>query len=263
MVNKNNIASISHKQKPVVSVIMPCFNSSSFISKSILSMLSQTYKSWELIVCDDCSTDGTFTTVQYFSKLDSRIYIIKNDSNLGTSASRNNALRLSTGRFILFLDSDDELLPTFLEKQISFFTKTNAAIITSGYYRKASKTNTVFMPPLEIDYKMCCRGNPLSCLTTMYDTAKIGHPFFDTSFKKSEDWVFWLNILKKGFVCKCNQEVLAVYNIHDGSKNHKKLSLIRPNYAVFRKSQNMSVIVSCFYVVRWAFYGLRKYKHVK
>lgn len=242
---------------------MAAHNSSVFIEAAIKSVINQTYRQWELLICDDFSTDDTYKKAKSFAEKDNRIHVYKNTENLGTGGTRNVLLNHSIGRYITFLDSDDELSPEYIANQLDFIVGNNAAIVTSGYYRKTPKTNTEFIPPKAITYKICCKGNPLSCLTTLYDTEKTGMRLFDPSYKKSEDWVFWLNILKDGHVCLGNQNVLATYNINSGSKNRNKLSLIRYNFRVFHDSQQMNFFLSVFYVISWAFYGLKKYKGVK
>ena len=78
----------------------------------------------------------------------------------------------------------------------------------------------------EVDYKKALKGNPLSCLTTMYDREIIGERYFPEALQKCEDYVFWLNILKDGYTAYGNPNVLATYNILENSKSRKKLKLI-------------------------------------
>ena len=110
----------------LVSVIMPSYNTAEFISESIKSVQAQTYKNWELIIVDDCSTDRTDDIVQTFLT-DKRIRYIKLEKNSGAAVARNRALREARGKWIAFLDSDDLWEPQKLEKQIQFMKE-------SGYY---------------------------------------------------------------------------------------------------------------------------------
>ena len=106
-----------HKdQTELVSVIMPTYKCGQFIKKSIESVQAQTYHNWELIIVDDCSDDGTVSTVLDFKKEDDRINLYQNTSNSGAAVTRNTALRNARGRWIAFLDSDDLWEPTKLEK---------------------------------------------------------------------------------------------------------------------------------------------------
>ena len=118
---------------------MPSYNTGSFISETIESVLAQTYSNWELIIVDDCSSDDTdYVVSRYLS--DDRIRYMKNETNSGAAVSRNRALREAKGDWIAFLDSDDLWMPDKLSKQIWFmeehgysFTYTNyAEIDTEG-----------------------------------------------------------------------------------------------------------------------------------
>ena len=116
----------------LVSVIMPSYNTASYISDSIKSVLAQTYSNWELIIVDDCSTDNTDAIVAEFLS-DKRIRYYKNPYNSGAAQSRNRALREAKGRYIAFLDSDDLWLPEKLEKQIRFMQKNGFYFTYSCY----------------------------------------------------------------------------------------------------------------------------------
>ena len=85
----------------LVSIIMPTYNCGRFIRESIDSVLAQTYKGWELIIVDDCSTDNTSEVVGRY--IDPRIRYMRNKQNMGAALTRNRALREAKGRYIAFL----------------------------------------------------------------------------------------------------------------------------------------------------------------
>ena len=90
----------------LVSIIMPSWNTARFIEESIKSVLAQTYKNWELLIVDDCSTDDTDEKVKPFTA-DERVKYFKLEQNGGAALARNFALRKAEGEWIAFLDSDD------------------------------------------------------------------------------------------------------------------------------------------------------------
>jgi glycosyltransferase involved in cell wall biosynthesis len=98
---------------------MPVHNSEQFLKRSISSVIAQSYDEWELIICDDCSTDKSLDILRDFSK-NPRIQIIQNENNLGPAKSRNKAIDRANGRYIAFLDSDDYWLKDKLKTQIGF-----------------------------------------------------------------------------------------------------------------------------------------------
>jgi glycosyltransferase involved in cell wall biosynthesis len=97
-----------------VSVIMPVYNGVMTIERALRSVLLQQLTSFELIIVDDGSTDGTFELLQAWGKSDSRIHILQNSENLGPSAARNIGLRAAKGKMVAYLDSDDEFYPDYL-----------------------------------------------------------------------------------------------------------------------------------------------------
>ena len=121
-------------ENTLISIIMPAYNAEKFISKSIKSVLRQTYNNFELIIANDGSTDNTESVIKKFD--DSRIIYIKNDKNLGIIKTLNKCIEISKGAYIARLDSDDIALPNWLEVILSFYAKNSswAAIATSTYW---------------------------------------------------------------------------------------------------------------------------------
>lgn len=245
-----------------VTIITPVFNGKDYLKETIQSVVSQTHSSWEWIIIDDCSTDGSFEFIKELTLEDNRIVVLQMPKNSGTAAARNLGLKHARGRYITFLDADDLLDSNYLECQLDFM-KIFGPIITASYRRRASSTCTDFNVPEKTDYKAALKGNPMSCLTTMFDKEVIGDLLFDETFKRHEDYIFWLEILKRGHVCYGNQKVLATYVIHKNSKNFKKTKLVKSMYRVYHESQKMNWLKSWVCVARYAFYSRKKYKNVK
>ncbi len=101
--NRTEGMNINHRNR--VSVILPVFNAESYIDMAIQSVLKQTFENFELIIVDDKSNDNTLKFVQKFK--DSRITIVKHDSNKGPSAARNTGIRIAVGTWLAFIDADD------------------------------------------------------------------------------------------------------------------------------------------------------------
>ena len=118
---------------PILSVLMPVFNSELFVAEAIESILNQTFKGFELLILDDCSTDKSLEIIKNYESKDSRIKVYQNEKNLGVVASRNKLINLSKGKYIALLDSDDVAIETRLEKQINFL-EANPEIGMVGAY---------------------------------------------------------------------------------------------------------------------------------
>ncbi|MBQ6218262.1 MAG: glycosyltransferase [Methanosphaera sp.] len=108
------------EDKPLVSVIMPVYNRSDLVSNAIKSVLNQSYDNFELIIIDDGSTDDTINQINKFK--DKRIKLLKNEENRGVSYSRNRGLKESKGRYITYLDSDNDWDERYVEAVVGAFT---------------------------------------------------------------------------------------------------------------------------------------------
>ncbi|MGC1272197.1 MAG: glycosyltransferase family 2 protein [Planctomycetaceae bacterium] len=104
---------------PTVSVLMTSYNREKYIGAAIESVLVQTYRDFELLIVDDCSTDGTVAIAERYAALDSRIRVLRNEKNLGQFPNRNYAATLAEGRFLKYADSDDLMYPHCLELMVS------------------------------------------------------------------------------------------------------------------------------------------------
>lgn len=111
---------------PVVSVIIPTYNRAHSLGKSIKSILTQSYQDFEVIVVDDRSTDNTEQIIKNFN--DPRIKYIQHQHNSGAAVARNTGLENSSGRYIAFLDSDDEWLPQKLTKQVELLQQSRPEV---------------------------------------------------------------------------------------------------------------------------------------
>jgi len=101
---------------PKVSVCIPVYNGSDYIAESIQSVLSQTYENFNLIVCDNCSTDNTEEIVRNFK--DPRIAYVRNPKNLGIVGNANRCIEFATGEYVHILHHDDIMLPENLELKV-------------------------------------------------------------------------------------------------------------------------------------------------
>ena len=108
---------------PIISIIMGIYNCERTLSEAIDSILEQTFSNWELIMCDDGSTDNTFLLAEkYANKFPERITLIRNNTNSGLSYTLNRCLKLAKGEYIARMDGDDVSLPKRLEMEYSFLT---------------------------------------------------------------------------------------------------------------------------------------------
>lgn len=119
--------------KATLSVLMSAYNAESTISESIKSVLDQTFKDFELIVCEDGSNDNTYKILEEYSKRDERVIILKNEKNEGIPSSLNRCFKIASGRYIARQDADDLSNPNRFKLQIDFLEKNlNYALVGTG-----------------------------------------------------------------------------------------------------------------------------------
>jgi glycosyltransferase involved in cell wall biosynthesis len=121
-----------NKKELLVSVIMPAYNAEKYIGEAIESILNQTFKDFEFIILDDCSTDKTWEIIQEYAVKDERIVAVKNEKNLKISATLNKGINLARGKYIARMDADDWSFPYRLEKQIDFMESNPEVVISGG-----------------------------------------------------------------------------------------------------------------------------------
>lgn len=219
-------------EEPVVSIVMPAFNAEKTISESIQSVLSQTYKYWELIIIDDASTDSTASVVTDFQKKDRRIVLLKFLKNGGLPNARNEGCRVARGEFIAFLDSDDLWHQDKLLIQINFHRKNQDIEISHTDFHLFNERGVLKRPfrhlihrkshKQGILYPAICYKNPIGVLTVMMKKELLREVnFFDASLWTMEDQDLWVRVaLRKkrfGYIAK----PLAYYRVVAGSITSK------------------------------------------
>lgn len=248
-------------KKDLVSIIMPCHNGGLTIADAIKSVQNQTFLNWELLVVDDASTDASVRIVLGFANEDSRIKLLHTESSTGLPATpRNVGINVAKGRYIAFLDCDDEWLPTKLERQLPLFAMRNVVVVFS-YYGKMDAdgrlhSNCVVSPAF-VSYGKLLGGNVIGNLTGVYDTQKTGKVFQKEI--RHEDYVMWLEILRGGFWAINTNTVEAVYRKSKSSVSGSKLAALGWTWQIYRRELQLSffVAVKCF--VRYAFKAVFKF----
>ncbi len=246
----------------LVSIIMPSYNTAQYIEQSIKSVIAQTYKNWELVVVDDCSTDNTDEIVEQFLT-DKRIKYLKNEHNSGAAVSRNRALREAKGKWIAFLDSDDLWMPEKLIWQIKFMKKNNFYFSYTNYSEidESGKPNGITVTgPKRITkigmFNYCWPG----CLTVMYDREYVGLVQIK-DIKKNNDYAMWLKVCQKAD-CYLLNKCLAQYRKgRVGSvSTHGIITMIGWHYKLFHEAEGQGVIASLFNTGRNMVFGFYKKK---
>lgn len=246
-------------QNEVVSIITPSFNTGKYILDTIKSVQNQTYENWEMLIVDDCSTDNTKQVLDEIN--DDRIKIFYNKENKGAAYCRNKALRLASGQWIAFLDSDDLWYPNKLESQLKFM-KTHDYHFSYTKYCEINQDGNdlgrVISGPRKITkfgmYNYCWLG----CLTVMYDASMVGLVQIE-NIKKNNDYAMWLKICKKA-ECYLLNECLAQYRKgRIGSVSTQSVfTMIWWHYKLYHEAEKMGVFRSIINTGRNLIFGFYK-----
>src|SRR5690606_16856600 len=241
-----------------VSIITPLFNCSPYIEDTVMSVISQGYSDWEMIMVDDCSEDDSLEVAMRYSLLDSRVKVISLDRNCGAAVARNKAIEAATGRFIAFLDSDDQWLPNKLEVQLEYMIKNDVAFSFSAYEKVDSHNRglvgTVEVPS-KVDYNDLLKVCSIGCLTAMYDVDKLGKVYMPI-IRKRQDLGLWLKILKKERYAFGNPEVLGRYRLASYSISANKFSAARYSWKLYRDVEQLGFFRAIYYFSFYAVNGV-------
>ena len=202
---------------PRISVIIPTYNRAGWLSHAIDSVLSQTYKDWELIVVDDASTDETAELLACYA---SKLRTITLSTNQGVSASRNTGILKSKSPWIAFLDSDDRWLPQKLEKQVRYqqlYPQSRILFTDEIWIRNGKRVNPgkkhqkhegwIFQPSLSL-----CLMAPSSTMIRrdVFETTGL----FDENLPVCEDYDLWLRVTARFSVYLLHEKLMVRFGGH-------------------------------------------------
>lgn len=241
---------------------MPCYNAGTVIAETIESVIAQTYPDWELLICDDCSTDNSKDVIKSYVEKDSRIRLFSTSHNTGNPAApRNISMDNAQGFCLAFLDADDIWLPEMLEKSVSFMTAHNYDIVYSDYEKiswDGERSNRVVHYKKQADYndmlKIC---SVPACITTIVRKDIVG----DTRFRnvQIEDYAFWLEIFRKGYVAYNTGTTQGLYRQTKNSRSANKISMISKHWSILRDFEKIGWLKSVYYMITYGVIGLKKY----
>lgn len=217
----------------LVTVVIPLYNAEKYIAETINSVINQTYQNWEMIIVDDCSTDGSRDIVKSYEEQDDRIKLIESESNFGGPARpRNIGIDNAKGEYIAFLDADDVWLTEKLEKQINFFKEnpevnichTLANVIDENSISKGFFNNQKVYKKLKFfisQNNILFYTNNININSSMMKYNNKLKFTEDTNLVALEDWKYWIDNHKIGKKIVLLDELLLNYRVHDSSISNR------------------------------------------
>lgn len=246
---------------PLVSVIMPAYNAERFIGEAINSVILQTMSDWELIVIDDCSTDGSYSIVQNLAQADSRIIVLQNNMNSGVAKTRNRGIGLARGRYIAFLDSDDVWHPDKLQRQLDRLAATGAGICYCSYAiigESSQKVRADYLVPACVTFEDILKENCIQCSAMLIPAEIVKKFMFNTVFFH-EDYVLGLDILKNGYTAVACTEILLNWRYLENSRSFNKKKSAKNRWRIYREYLKLPLDKALLCFAYYVAAGLRKY----
>ena len=248
---------------PIVSVIMPNLNSEKFIGEAILSVINQDFINLELIIIDNNSSDNSLKIIKKFQNQDERIKLIKLNSNKGPGFARNEGLKVALGKYITFLDSDALWKIDKLKTQIPIMERLSIPVTHTDYGYLNAKgeilSKTFKTSNYEIGFKDLLKRTEISCLTIVYNKELVGVNFFP-EIKRKQDYVVWLNILKKGYKSVPLHFISGYYRQQSTKIIIKRLSYIYSHFILLKSDYvGLSFFQSLYYTIHYLLNGVYRY----
>lgn len=218
---------------PLVSVIMPVYNGENHIGKSINSVLNQSYKTIEVVVVNNSSTDKTEQIVLDMSKIDSRVNLVSIKEK-GRSVARNVGIEQSKGDYILFLDADDYLFEHVIEKSISKILQGYSVVYNKSIYvdvneRFLKKTENINVKTV---FKTLLKGNIFPINSIVFEKTLTKDISFPTGIEHCEDWKYWVSLFQ------ANKKKMKIANLDVvGSKIYVHTNNTSNNYQAMKFSE--------------------------
>ncbi|NDW09238.1 glycosyltransferase family 2 protein [Dysgonomonas sp. 520] len=239
------------QNKPLVSVLMPCYNAEAFVEEALLSILNQTYRNLEVIAINDCSKDNTLGVLEKIAAKDSRVKIFNNDTNLKLIETLNKGIDLCSGIYIARMDADDISLPERIEKEVSFLEQNaDYDIVSTNFstFRTGKKKLYPHVNPSKFEdiqaftlFKSCVCHPAVMIRKSMFSRFNLR---FEEDYLHVEDYALWSKAVYLTKIANINESLLH-YRVHGSQistkheqeqlENKKKVFIIHCNHLGLRK----------------------------
>ncbi len=239
----------------MVSIVVPVYNAAKFIMDTILSVKSQTYRDWELILVDDGSTDDSLTIMREMAEeLNTdreRVIVLELPGNQKAAQARNAGVVKAQGRYLAFLDADDLWDPEKLTKQLAMMRELDCAFSFTGYEfadEDGIGVQKIVHVPQKINYRKAVKNTTIFTSTVMFDLQKLSKEDIEMPQVPSEDTATWWKVLKKIPYAYGLDEDLTLYRRGGTTLSSNKLEAVKRTWNLYRNVEHFGLIRSgyCF-----------------
>jgi teichuronic acid biosynthesis glycosyltransferase TuaG len=228
------------QEDSLVSVILPVYNASAFLRRTLESVFTQTYSQWEILaVLDPGTTDDSWEILEELGRLEPRLRIFKSNG-YGVAAARNLGLRQSRGRWLAFLDADDFWLPSKLERQLAWMREREASFSATGFRRideTGRRIGRLIGVPRRISHSRLLKQNSLCVSSVMLDRRRVGPVSFEDI--GCEDYALWLSLTQRGLEGFGIPEDLVRYRVVSGSRGSSKWKTAKESWVLLRRNSKL------------------------
>lgn len=234
--------------KKLVSIVLPTYNGEKFIRESIESIINQTYKNWELIIVNDCSTDSTLQIIEEYAQLDNRIKFITNDVNSKLPQSLNNGFKLAKGEYYTWTSDDNKYKPRAIEEMVIFLdSNIDVDLVTfnfnfineDGHFQQVATE----VMPARSQRKLAIHCNVGACFMYRKEIAeKVGE--YDTSMFCAEDYDYWCRIALNGKIAY-QDKVLYDYRNNSQSLTATKQKIVQERTNEIKRKYSLKILEKC------------------
>jgi len=231
------------QSNPLISIVLPVFNAANYLLDTVESILSQSYQNWELLIVDDCSSDGSWKLIQHLQKGDLRIQAIQLDSNSGGPAlPRNTGIEKAKGDLLAFIDSDDVWHKDKLQIQLEQFLIHGMDFSCTQISVFQNTIEDVVTEDLTVDLEEISLPNLLKINLIPLSTVLAKKELFDENrfssiqgFVGIEDYELWLRIHSRVVASFRLSVPLTHYRLREDSLSASKLKMLLRRLLVLNK----------------------------
>ena len=247
-------------KNPLISIIIPYHKKKKYFCKTIQSIVSQSFKNFEIILIYDDTNLNELNLVRKVLLKVQRKKIIINKNILGPGISRNIGILKSNGKYLAFCDADDIWSKNKLSSQINFMKKKKINFCHSSYNIINSKNKKIgyFNIKKKVSYKDLLKSCDIGLSTVMIDKKIVNKKKNFCALKTKEDYFLWLQIIKKLKFIYGQNEYLVSWRYNRGSLSDSFSQKLIDSFRLYHIYEKYNIFVSFFYVIRLSFYALKK-----